>query len=65
MPDINGRELSEKARSLRPDIKVLYTTGYTRDAVVHDGLLDPGVRLLGKPFALDQLAVNVRLALDS
>ncbi|HWJ74654.1 MAG TPA: ATP-binding protein [Kaistia sp.] len=65
MPDINGRELADRARVLRPLMKVLYTTGYTHNAVVHNGLLDPGVRLLGKPFSLDQLAASVRAALDS
>ncbi|SHF10487.1 Signal transduction histidine kinase [Kaistia soli DSM 19436] len=65
MPDINGRELADRARALRPLMKVLYTTGYTRNAVVHNGLLDPGVRLLGKPFSIDQLAASVRAALDS
>ncbi len=64
MPHINGRQLAEAAHKVRPDLKVLYTTGYTRNAVVHNGMLDPGVRLLGKPFTLEQLARTVRDVLD-
>ncbi len=65
MPDVNGRELADRVRVIKPDMKVLYTTGYTRNAVVHNGLLDPGVRLLGKPFTIEQLATSVRAALDA
>jgi len=64
MPHINGRQLADEATKRRPDLKVLYTTGYTRNAVVHNGMLDPGVRLLGKPFTLEQLARTVRDVLD-
>ena len=49
MPKMNGRQLAEEAVRRRPKLKVLYTTGYTRGAVVHNGTLDPKVRLLGKP----------------
>lgn len=59
-----GRELADEAVRLRPGIKVLYTTGYARSAIVHHGRLDPGVRLLTKPFALEDLAIQVRGALD-
>jgi signal transduction histidine kinase/ActR/RegA family two-component response regulator len=64
MPEVNGRQLAEEAVNRRPGLKVLYTTGYTRNAVVHDGTLDPGVALLSKPFSLDQLARKVRQVLD-
>jgi CheY-like chemotaxis protein len=64
MPDMNGRQLADKARETRPDLKVLYTTGFTRNAVVHNGVLDPGVALIAKPFTIDQLAIKVRLVLD-
>jgi hypothetical protein len=43
---------------------VLFTTGYTANAVVHGGVLDPGVQLISKPFTLDQLAAEVRAVLD-
>jgi len=59
MPDMNGRRLSEEALRRRPALKVLFTTGYTRDAIVHDGMLDPDVQLIGKPFTLEQLARKV------
>jgi CheY-like chemotaxis protein len=64
MPDVNGRQLADEACRRRPALKVLYTTGYTRNAVVHNGMLDPEVELLGKPFTIDQLAGKVRELLD-
>jgi signal transduction histidine kinase/CheY-like chemotaxis protein len=65
MPDISGRELSEAARKLRPDLRVLYMTGYTRNAIVHNGVLDTDARLLTKPFTLSNLASKVREALGT
>ena len=65
MPDMNGRKLADLAREKRPDLKVLYTTGYTRNAIVHNGVLDPGVSLLQKPFTLERLARKVRQELDA
>ncbi len=65
MPDVNGRKLAEAAQARRPHLKVLYTTGYTRNAVVHNGVLDAGVNLLGKPFSVDDLACKVRAVLDT
>ncbi|WP_279482002.1 PAS domain S-box protein [Aureimonas sp. SK2] len=64
MPDIDGRELAEEARRQRPNLRVVFTTGYTRNAIVHHGVLDPGVRLLTKPFSLEDLAAKLRDALD-
>jgi signal transduction histidine kinase len=64
MPDVNGRELADRARAMRPGLKVLYTTGYTKNAIVHNGTLDPGVDMLPKPFTIDQLARKVRQVLD-
>ncbi len=64
MPDVNGARLAEEARRRRPDLKVLFTTGYTRNAVVHNGVLDPGVELIGKPFTIEELAAKVREVLD-
>jgi signal transduction histidine kinase len=65
MPDVNGRKLAEEAHRRRPDLKVLYTTGYTRNAVVHNGVLDPGVQMIGKPFTIEELASKVREVLDA
>lgn len=65
MPEVNGRKLADEALRRRPELKVLFTTGYTRNAVVHNGVLDPGVELIGKPFTVDQLAAKVRAILDA
>jgi len=64
MPDVNGRKLAEMAMETRPGLKVLFTTGFTRNAVVHNGILDAGVNFLPKPFTLDQLARKVRDVID-
>src|SRR3546814_14065226 len=55
MPDMNGRALADKARESRPELKVLYTTGYTRNAIVHNGMLDADVAFLPKPFTIEQI----------
>ncbi|MBN8998057.1 MAG: response regulator [Rhizobiales bacterium] len=65
MPEMNGRQLADRVAEIRPEIKVLFMTGFTRNAVVHNGLLDPGVRLIGKPFSIAELATSVRAALDA
>ncbi len=65
MPDLNGRQLADEACRRRPDLKVLYTTGYTRNAVVHNGVVDPGVQLISKPFTVDQLAEKIREVLEA
>jgi signal transduction histidine kinase/ActR/RegA family two-component response regulator len=64
MPDMNGRRLADKARETWPDLKVLYTTGYTRNAIVHNGMLDANVAFLPKPFTIEQLSVKVRQVID-
>ncbi len=64
MPEVNGAKLAEEARRRRPDLKILFTTGYTRNAVVHNGVLDPGVELIGKPFSIEELAAKVREVID-
>ncbi|WP_395698624.1 PAS domain-containing protein [Methylocella sp.] len=65
MPEMNGARLAEEARRRRPELKVLFTTGYTRNAVVRDGALDAGVELLGKPFTVEELAAKLRDVLDA
>jgi PAS domain S-box-containing protein len=65
MPEMNGAKLAEAARALRPDLKILFTTGYTRNAVVHNGKLDDGVELIGKPFSLEALAAKIRAILEA
>jgi CheY-like chemotaxis protein len=65
LPDgMNGRQLADQARGLRPELKVLFTTGYTRNAIVHHGRLDLGVQLIGKPFFYAELASKIRAVLD-
>jgi signal transduction histidine kinase len=65
MPEMSGKKLADEALQRRPDLKVIFTTGYTPNAVVHGGVLDPGVQFLPKPFTLEQLATRVRSLLDS
>ncbi|MGA7789074.1 MAG: CHASE3 domain-containing protein [Xanthobacteraceae bacterium] len=64
MPDVNGKKLAEEAVRRRPGLKVIFTTGYTANAVVHGGVLDTGVNFISKPFTLEQLAAKVRTVLD-
>jgi signal transduction histidine kinase/PAS domain-containing protein len=65
MPGMTGRQLADKAILLLPQLKVVFTTGYTRNAVVHNGVLDPGTNFLPKPFGLDQLAAKIVEVLDA
>jgi CheY-like chemotaxis protein len=62
---MNGRQLADEARKRRPDLKVLFTTGYARNAIVHDGRLDPGVDLITKPFSQAALAEKLRDIIDA
>jgi CheY-like chemotaxis protein len=57
---MNGRKVADEAVRRRPDLKVLFTTGYTRNAIVHHGVLDPDVHVIIKPYTLETLALNVR-----
>jgi CheY-like chemotaxis protein len=61
---MNGRELADRARAARPLLKVLFTSGYTENAIVHQGRLDQGVVLLSKPYTRLELATKVRQVLD-
>jgi DNA-binding NtrC family response regulator len=65
MPGQNGRKLAEAAGQRQAALKVLYMTGYSRNAIVHQGRLDPGVELLQKPLTSEQLASTVRKVLDA
>jgi CheY-like chemotaxis protein len=60
---LNGRQLADEALKLRPHLKVLFTSGYTRNAIVHGGRLDAGVALIGKPFTYAALAEKIRQVL--
>lgn len=62
---VHGGKLAEAVRKLRPSVRVLFTSGYTRNAIVHNGRLDPGVQLITKPFTYEELADQVRRALDA
>lgn len=62
---LSGRDLANEACKLRPGLKVLYTSGYSQDAIVHHGRLDPGVLLLNKPYRRNELARKIRQALST
>jgi CheY-like chemotaxis protein len=62
---MNGRQLADAVLQRRPALKVLYTTGYARNAIVHHGRLDPDVQLITKPFTLSQLAAKIRTVLEA
>ncbi len=64
LPGQSGRVLADAAAEARTGLKVLFTTGYSRNAIVHQGRLDAGVQLISKPFTFDQLAIRVRDVLD-
>jgi len=65
MPGMNGRELAQRISEIRPNVKVLYMSGYTENVIGHNGMLDAGVRLLQKPFNLRDLKSIVREVLDA
>jgi CheY-like chemotaxis protein len=64
LPGMNGRELAQRAGQLRPGLKVLFMSGYSRNAVVHQGRVDRGVHLVQKPISLNDLAARIRDVLD-
>jgi len=62
---MTGRQLADEALRRRPDLKTLFISGYTKDSIVHQGKLDPGVNFLSKPFRRRDLALKVREALEA
>ena len=64
LPHIDGRKLAEIARASRPDLSVLFVTGYAEHATIRGDFLDPGMDMLTKPFALDALAAKVRAMIE-
>ncbi len=64
MPNMNGKEVYEELRLLRPQIKVIFMSGYARDVIAHHGVLDQGTQYLAKPFTLQQLEEKIRTVLD-
>ena len=65
MPGMNGRELAQRIAEIRPNVKILYMSGYTENVIGHNGMLDAGIRLLQKPFNLRDLKSMVREVLDT
>ena len=65
MPQMGGKVLAKRLKAVRPDIKILFTSGYTDNAIVHYGILDSGIAFVQKPFTLEVLVRRVRQALDA
>jgi CheY-like chemotaxis protein len=64
LPGLNGRQLADQARQTHPSLAVLFTTGYAKNAIVHNGILDSGVEMISKPYSPHDLARSVRRILD-
>jgi two-component system cell cycle sensor histidine kinase/response regulator CckA len=64
MPQMSGKELAKRIKTLRPDVKVLFTSGYTGDTIAHHGILEPDIAFLQKPFSPRSLTLKVREVLD-
>jgi CheY-like chemotaxis protein len=64
LPGMNGRRLAEEAQARLPNLKVIYATGYARNAIVHNGLVDPGVNLIPKPYTVQALGRKLRQVLE-
>jgi len=64
MPEMNGRELSEKLQVLYPQLKILFMSGYTANVIAHRGVLDEGISFISKPFSSKEIALKIREVLD-
>jgi two-component system cell cycle sensor histidine kinase/response regulator CckA len=64
MPEMNGRDLADQLHGLYPDLKVLFMSGYTANAIAHCGVLDEGMNFIPKPFSVKDLSIKVREVLD-
>ena len=64
MPEMSGKELAEKVRLIRPEIKILFLSGYTENVIAHHGVLEPGINFLAKPFTIQSLTQKVREVLN-
>ncbi len=62
---MNGHSVAEKIKELRPDMPVLYMSGYTEDAIIHEGRLDPGIHFISKPFRRQEIARKLRDVLST
>jgi CheY-like chemotaxis protein len=60
MPGMDGKDLSKRLKKVRPNLKVLFTSGYTADVIAHRGVVERGVPFLHKPFSPEELAVKIR-----
>ena len=60
LPGINGRQLADQAREMRPGLKILFITGYAESVAIADGFLQPGMEMITKPFDLDNLSQRIR-----
>ena len=65
LPGLNGRQLADAARLLRPGLKVIFMTGYAEVAASAEGFLEPGMALITKPFAMTELAAKIRSAIEA
>jgi two-component system cell cycle sensor histidine kinase/response regulator CckA len=65
MPGMSGRQLAQRLSHTRPELKVLFVSGYTDDAIVHHGILNPGTAFLQKPFTPQALARKVREVIEA
>jgi CheY-like chemotaxis protein len=65
LPGMSGRDLADRVARVRPSVKILFTSGYTDDAILRHGVLDREVAFLGKPYTVDQLTRKVREVLDA